>query len=409
MKHYPVIILGAGPAGAAAALTLGKHNQSCLVLDKAVFPRDKVCGDAISGKVVSVLNKIDPAIIRTFQKTEIQLNAHGVIFAAPNRKQLKVPFRQDKKTAEPPGYISKRLDFDNFLLKQLKKYDTVQIQEGIEITGFEKSENGYVLKDSSGEFRSCRLLIVANGAFSRFSKEFGGIEKEPAHYCGGVRAYFNNVKDLDKDNFIELHFLKEFLPGYFWIFPLPGGMANVGLGMRSDYISKKHIDLKASLMQIIEGHPAIKDRFRNAEISGKIQGFGLPLGSRKRKISGNNYMLTGDAASLIDPFTGEGIGNAMLSGREAGLQAMACLESDDFSEQFVQTYDHAVYRQIGDELKLSYRMQQIVNYPWLFNLVVNKALKNKTVAGLISSMFEDIDLRKMLRQPKFYLKLFWNK
>jgi geranylgeranyl reductase family protein len=409
MIHSPVIILGAGPAGVAAALTLGKQNQSCLLLDKAVFPRDKICGDAISGKVVSVLNKIDPDIIKSFQKTPIQLNAWGVIFAAPNRKQLKVPFRQGKKQGEPPGYVSKRMDFDYFLLNQLRKYESVKIEEGVEITGFEKTKTGFVLTDKSGEARSCNLLIVANGAFSRFSKEFGGIKKDPGHYCGGVRAYFKNVKEMDKDNFIELHFLKEYLPGYFWIFPLPDGLANVGLGMRSDYVSKRRLDLKKSMLQIIGEHPAIRDRFTDAVMIDKIQGFGLPLGSKQRKISGGHFMLTGDAASLIDPFTGEGIGNAMLSGREAALQAMTCLKMNNFSANIMNNYDLAVYRQLGKELKLSYRMQQLSNFPGSFNLVVNKALKNKKVAELISSMFNDIDLRQKLRSPKFYFNLLWGK
>ena len=148
-------------------------------------------------------------------------------------------------------------------------------------------------------------------------------------------------------------------------------------------------------------------------------------------------MLTGDAASLIDPFTGEGIGNALVSGMFAAETSLQCLEQKEFSSDFINQYDKAVYERLWSELNLSRRMQQMVNYPWLFNLVVNKANSNKMqfnevvtidtchpgivraqsctvmprlhpnkmLRETISCMFEDLDLRARLKQPSFYLKL----
>ena len=92
------------------------------------------------------------------------------------------------------------------------------------------------------------------------------------------------------------------------------GKANVGIGMLSSHISQKKINLKVVLQKLIETHPQLKDRFINAKALESIKGFGLPLGSKKRRLSGDRYVLTGDAASLIDPFSGEGIGNAIRSG-----------------------------------------------------------------------------------------------
>jgi menaquinone-9 beta-reductase len=100
-----------------------------------------------------------------------------------------------------------------------------------------------------------RLLIAANGAHSSFARQTAGIKQEPEHYCAGLRAYYKNVAGLDKDNFIELHFLKDFLPGYFWIFPLPGGYANVGVGMLSETVSQKKVNLKKEMLRMIENHP----------------------------------------------------------------------------------------------------------------------------------------------------------
>ncbi|HHG83299.1 MAG TPA: geranylgeranyl reductase, partial [Bacteroidetes bacterium] len=215
------------------------------------------------------------------------------------------------------------------------------------------------------------------------------------------------VKGLDKDNFIELHFLKDFLPGYFWIFPLPNGMANVGVGMRSDKVAKRKVNLKLQMAEIIEKYPELRDRFADAEMVGGIKGYGLPLGSKKRKISGDGYLLIGDAASLIDPFTGEGIGNALYSGYFAALQAERDLVNKDFSAAGHLQYDKEVYTRLWSELKLSHRMQRMVNYPWLFNLVVNKAQRNKVLRETISCMFEDLDMRERLRNPMFYFKLLF--
>jgi flavin-dependent dehydrogenase len=239
-------------------------------------------------------------------------------------------------------------------------------------------------------------------------KKSANLEVEKEHHCAGLRVYYKGVTGIKEGNYIELHFLKDFLPGYFWIFPLADGQCNVGVGMRSDYVGKKRINLKTELNNIIQKYPQLSERFKNAEPVDDIRGYGLPLGSKKRAISGDNYMLIGDAASLIDPFTGEGIGNAILSGYTAAQQAKEAIETKNFSGTALKKYDEAIYRRLGDELSLSYRMQKLVKYPWLFNFVVRKANRNKVLRETIMVMFEDIDIRDRLRKPSFYFKLLFS-
>ena len=412
-----VCIVGAGPGGAAAALQLAQLGIPCIVVDKAVFPRDKVCGDGLSGKVITALNRIDPAIADRLKQANFKVNSWGVTFVSPARHSLDVGYRPDYNSEEakhketPIGYVCKRIDFDNFLVDEMKRRtDMIQLFEGVTIDKYELQEDSYLVSGNNGAFQvKAPLLIVANGAHSAFTKEVAGITMEPNHYTAGIRAYYKGVTGNNPDNFIELHFLKSLLPGYFWIFPLPNGEANVGVGVLSEDVRKKKMNLKKSLLDIVANDPVFKERFKDAELLGNIDGYGLPLGSKVRVISGNRYMLVGDAAYLIDPFTGEGIGNALYSGRIAGLQAAEALKANNFSATQLAKYDAEVYRVMGPELKLSTRIQKLVRFPWLFNTLMKVSSRNKQLQELLSCMFYEGDLRKRLTKPSFYFKLLLNR
>ena len=413
VKETDIVIIGAGPAGCATSLFLAKHKIPHTIIDKAIFPRDKVCGDALSGKTVYVLNQLDSSIIPAFdtQKNEF-IESWGVKFVAPNGKAIDIPFKQDTtKEQYPPGFISKRIDFDNELFKKLdRNYAT--IIEGGEVIEITKVENGisvnYQLQNGEKKTIQANVVVGAEGDRSIVAKKLGNIQKDNNHYCAGIRAYYDGVQGMHTENFIELHFLPEMLPGYFWIFPLPNGKANVGAGMLSSEVSKRKVNLKVDMLRAIENNPNIKERFKNATLEGKIQGWGLPLGSKKRAVSGDRFLLVGDAGSLIDPFTGEGIGNALYSGMMAADQIKMSIDQSNYSAAFLYQYDAAFYDRQWDELKLSHTMQKLCKFPWLFNFVVNKAHKNKALRETISCMFEDLDLRSKLRNPLFYVKLLVN-
>jgi geranylgeranyl reductase family protein len=404
-----ILIIGAGPGGAATALFLAKQGVRSVLVDKATFPRDKICGDALSGKVVEVLKKLDPALVDELQERSEYLGSYGVTFVAPNGQALRVPFKKEINTnTAAPGFISKRIDFDQWLIDQVRKRPEISLIENIELRHFEKTAYGYITIAKTGEQFEARLIIAADGAYSSFAKEVAGLETEAAHNCFGLRAYYKNVAGMDHQNFIELHFLNDFLPGYFWIFPLPNGYANIGVGMRADVMSSKKLNLKKEFERLVASHPAIAGRFANAEKIGEVKLHGLPLGSKKRSLSGDNYLLVGDAGMLIDPFTGEGIGNALMSGMHAANQAAVALKLNDLSKKQLQQYDKAVYDRLWSELQLSYRMQQLVNYPSIFNFVVKKANSNPLLKETISAMFEDLDIRARLKDPRFYFKLLFS-
>jgi flavin-dependent dehydrogenase len=302
------------------------------------------------------------------------------------------------------------MDFDHFLVEEVRRRDNIDLQLGVEIQDYERTGDGWLVRDRTGRFECrCRLLILANGAHSPFSRKQAGLEKDPRHHAGAVRAYYRGVTGLDRDRFIELHFLKDLIPGYFWIFPLPNGEVNVGLGMRTDIIKRRGVNLREALERVVETNPHIAPRFREAELLGKVQGYGLPLGSKTRVLSGDHYLLVGDAGHLIDPLTGEGIGNAFYSGFIAAELAEQCFQTGDFSAETLFGYDVRVRRVLGSEMKLSYRLQQAGNSPFLLNIIANVINGNQHLMDYLSGIYTDFHLREQLAKPWFWVKMWWNK
>ncbi|MBC9931749.1 NAD(P)/FAD-dependent oxidoreductase [Chitinophaga qingshengii] len=407
-----VCIIGAGPGGACAALQLAKLGVECIVVDKAVFPRDKVCGDGLSGKVLTILERIDKDMGKRLQQAVFKLDSWGVTFVAPNRIGMDIPYKQDYQNdkSDPRGFVCKRIDFDNFLVEEMKRCPQIRLFEGVSIDQYELKADGYYLSNKEGTFRvKTDLLLVANGAHSSFTKDVAGIKMEPEHYVAGIRAYYKGINNMHPDAFIELHFLKNMLPGYLWIFPLPNGEANVGVGMLSNNARNKKVNLKKLMLDTIAADPGMKERFKDASLVGSIDGYGLPLGSKKRKLHGDRYMLIGDAGYLIDPFTGEGIGNALYSGQIAAKRAVAAIEANDYSDSFLDSYDTDLYRILGPELEVSTKLQKLIKYPWLFNMLMKMGSRNKQLKDLMSCMFHEVDLRKKLGNPLFYVKLLFNR
>ncbi len=375
------------------------------LIDKETFPRDKICGDALGADVTKQFHQISEQLTEKLEQFKEKIPSNGVRFFTPKHQQLDIQFTKPKDKFGG-GFVTKRIDFDNFFFTETAKLPDVTIFQNQKIISVDNEGSSIILQSANKTFEAS-IALGADGAQSVLNKRLTENKVEKNHYCAGVRQYFSNVKGFQDENHIELHFYKEILPGYLWVFPLANNQSNVGLGMLSSVVSKKQINLKKELVNLLETIPSLKERFKDAVPLTEIQGYGLPVGSTKRILSGNRFLLLGDAAGLIDPFTGEGIANAIRSGRVAAAHVLKAFEQQKFDAEFNLRYDKEIYYKMWKEFKFSHTLQKLFRHPRIINFVVKKANNNRSVQMLLSSMLNNMDLKKELIKPSFYFRLFF--
>lgn len=358
---YDVIIIGGGPAGCAAAMVLKDSDLRIALIDKHIFPRDKVCGDAIPGRAIKWLKEIDISFKKELSSFDKKVITKKTICYYDD-KEVEFNWVQE-------AYTCTRMDFDNFLFSIIKNKTLIDVFENIEINSINKEDHCFTLSArNSNKFFKTTMLIGADGINGITAKKLAGYQIDRKHHVASVRAYYKDLADVEKTR-SEIYFDKKYLPGYFWIFPVTGGVANVGFGMLSEDVVQKNINVKKSFYDFIERSEVLQHKFKHAKQDGSLQGCGLPLGSRWIQMSGDHFILAGDAASLVDPVSGAGIGNAVLSGKLAAEQAIQCFKSKNFSAPFIKTYDKKLYKMIGGELKKNgWALKYFSRMPILINL-----------------------------------------
>jgi len=406
-NKFDIIIVGAGPGGSTAAIRAREYELSVLLIDKKKFPRDKVCGDALSGSSVNILRKLN--LIDRLKELPHQIG-DSVVFGAPNGEEIFIKFKHYDPTKVSYGYVVRRWDFDNFMKEVAREKGAVLLEEmnftellTDEITG---SATGIMAKGKDGQMHqfNASIVIGADGFGSKVASQIGSIEKSPEHFLAATRSYYKGVSGLSSA--IELHFLKELKYGYFWIFPMANGFANVGLGIRKDDLNANENTL-IELQEKVVNSERFRHRFKDAELDGKIKGWTLPIGSTWRKLISDGVMLIGDAAGLIDPFTGEGIGNAMTSGYLASEIGYNAITAQRYDIAYLADYETKIKQNLGNELALSTRLQKLSSYKFLLNFVIGKAAKNEEVRDYISGMIANEHSKTELKNFWFYLKLLF--
>jgi geranylgeranyl reductase family protein len=370
IPDYDVLLVGAGPAGAACALALRTSGLRVALVDKAQFPRDKICGDAIPSPTLKALARLDVAYaaeLRALLASHRADVAHSRL-VAPGGAEISISWKA-------PAFNSPRLHFDEALLKLVRRHTTTTVLENWPVRTVEACSSHVTLHSGNAALPplTARLVIGCDGANSVVGRQLAPWSLDRSRHCAAVRAYYAGVSNAPETT-SDFYFLRRHLAGYCWVFPVGNGVYNVGFGMLSSDIARNQIDLKAVLRELLAEHPLLAPRFREARPLTDITGFGLPLGGSCRPLTGPRALLCGDAAALIDPMQGHGIDKAVQSGILAAEHVMRCFRDDDFSAASLQRYAAQVQHQIGRPLGQRYRLMRFLSgRPWLVNALVRAA------------------------------------
>ncbi len=414
---YDAIVVGAGPSGCSAALFLARAGHQVLLLDKSKFPREKVCGDAVSGKSLGVLRELGLL-------DELVKPAHGVInglmMVSPNGKEVRVPF-PNARGMDCAGYCLRRKETDHILQQAARAEPTLTILENFTILSLERDAKGHVCGVSGCQtdrataaaplnkarsFRS-RVVIGADGAGSVVVRSLGLSGVPPEHAFMAIRGYWSGVSGLS--DHIELFFIDQVLPGYLWVFPMGDGTANVGLGILVSDVKKRNKHPNKILLDALAQNSHLAARFASAKLEGNIGAWTIPNGSYVRTSYGEGWLLVGDAASLVDPFSGEGVGNALSSGKFAATTIDVALGKNPGSEPLssvsLAPYSALVESQLRPEMLTSHKLQRASRSKFLLNLFIGKAATKPAFRQMIIDMLASDEKKEQVQDPLFYLKL----
>ena len=404
-NSYDIIIVGAGPAGTSAALYADRLGLKTIILDKTTFPRDKICGDALSGKSVKYMREL--GVLDEVPKLRGS-TIRRITFGSPSHKQFDIHLSNPQNTGNiKEGYVIPREIFDNFLFEKAQKI--TEIRQGFNVSDI-LYDNGKVvgikgLQDKEKKEVYAPIILGCDGAKSTIARKLGFHTEDQDNTAIAIRCYYEGVKGLTDQ--IELHFVDEVLPGYFWLFPAGDNIANIGIGLSKKQAKKDERKLTEILGEVTDSS-YFKERFKGSKRLENPKGWSLPLGRIERPNHGDGFMLLGDAAGLVDPFTGEGIGNAMASAKFAIEVSKEAIKKNDFSKKMFSKYHQLVWGELGSELRTSTKLQNLSNYRMLLNIIINKASRNKDIQDIISGMLTKEISKDKLSNPLFYLKVLFS-
>ena len=393
-----VLVVGAGPAGAAAAIVLARSGRRVIVVDKAVFPRDKCCGD---GLTTLALRELEPLGLRPEHVPNWQ-QVNAAWLRSPSGREVCLPMPADGVFAA----TTPRRELDDALVR-LARSAGADLREGHALRSVTQTADGVSAEvDGIGTVRAS-WLVAADGMWSPTRKLLGLAEPGYLGEWHAFRQYARNVTGPAAER-LYVWFEPDFLPGYAWSFPLPGGRANIGFGVVRDG-TLTGADMKAQWAGLID-RPHIRAALGpDVEMEDRHTAWPIPAGIDRAVLSSGRVLFVGDAARATDVMTGEGIGQAVLTGR---LAAEAVLAGGD-STTVRRHYERNVKR----HLLADHRMSKVLN-GWLARPLLARGavrvvgLTSWTRRNFVRWMFEDEPRavlftprrwhRRFLRQPGTY-------
>ena len=310
-RSAEVLVVGAGPAGSAAAAWAARAGLDVLLADGSHFPRDKACGDGLTPRAMAELDRLE---LGDWARTRVRnrgLRAHGF------GQVLELPWPgghlPDHGSAVPRTELDDRVrqvaeSSGAAMLLGARAVDVVRDGDRVRSVLFDTAEGRVEV--------ACRWLVVADGVRSPLGRLLGRTWHRETAYGVAARGYAEADRD---DEWISSHLelrgeQGELLSGYGWIFPLGGGRVNVGVGTLATAKRPANVSLKPLLRYYAAGQ---RDRFAlGPEVRDPSSAL-LPMGGAVSGVAGANWLLVGDAAACVNPLNGEGIDYGLETGRFA--------------------------------------------------------------------------------------------
>jgi geranylgeranyl reductase family protein len=366
-----IAIVGAGPAGAAAAIHLARAGAKALLIDAHSFPRDKVCGDFVGPVALQELQALGIGARPEYGASNV---VHGAAVFLDGKELIASPMPH-RPGLPSHGRVVPRIVLDQWVLEAARE-SGVPVLERHRARDFAVDADGVSLAlDGPAGPRNlrARVLIGADGSASTVARKLRGRGSADRSRIIAVRAYYEGV--TGPDDRCDLYFTGRSFPGYGWLFPTGPSSANVGVGMLLDTLPPSDAHLRDLLLRLAAEDEALGARLGQARLVGKVVGWPLATYDPGDAMFGERVLLVGDAAGLINPLNGEGIQYALLSGRWAAEVLSPCLTSDDFCAGALSAYAARVKREMDYDMALARTIVQLIrnrslNPVWLHALRV---------------------------------------
>jgi geranylgeranyl reductase family protein len=337
-----VLVVGGGPAGTAAAITLRRAGRSVVVIDKAAFPRDKCCGDGLTTLGLRELDGLglDPADVEGWYDVD------AAYLRSPSGREVRVPLPATGRYAA----VAPRVSLDAALV-DLARAAGAMVLDGHAFTALDASHPEHVDVDVEriGTVRA-RYVVAADGMWSPVRKAVGAGVPGYRGEWHAFRQYARHVTGPAAERLI-VWFEPDLLPGYAWSFPLPGNRVNIGFGVLRD--GERKVRDMAGLWRDLLARPHVVDALgATFELEGRHTAWPIPARIDDIALTHGRVLFVGDAAAATDVMTGEGIGQALLTGRLAA-------EAIDAAGALAPDAARAIYEhQVADELFADHRMSK---------------------------------------------------
>jgi len=356
----PVLVVGAGPAGCAAALTLARRGVEVRLIDAARFPRDKVCGDVLLPEAQDALQALGVSTAALMSRSHLLT---GCRYATPSGREASLPFR-DLERGDRPWWVLPRLDLDQFLLQQVRDAGVV-VEEGRRATDLllrDGAVAGVTLREADGSSASvtARAVIAADGASSALARAAGLFGQPPSHLSVALRGYAE-LDGAGDDDQLSIFTTARTLPGCAWVVPCGKGRANIGIGVLRSDLRRRGVSLRQLADEVAAQHEVFGRAWRTEPA---LAGWSLPGASWPRRHSRPGLLLIGDAGGMVDPFTGHGIHAALIAGRLAGEVLRQALDRGDVGLDALAPFEAGWRRHFGAEVRIGWALQRLCASPW---------------------------------------------